>query len=69
TGLGQYLNETYLTIVFIATNLYFLIRSSAIFYHERGWKLIFKSLVMILFIKLALEIYRSILFFITIWSI
>ncbi|HCW06216.1 MAG TPA: hypothetical protein DGG95_02500, partial [Cytophagales bacterium] len=49
TGLGQYLNETYLTIVFIATNLYFLIRSSAIFYHERGWKLIFKSLVMILF--------------------
>ena len=69
TGLGNYLNETSLTIIFISTNLYFLIRSSALFYNEKGWRLILKSMVMMLFLKVALELYRSVLFFVTIWSL
>jgi hypothetical protein len=69
TGIGNYLNENSLTIFFIATNLYFLMRSSAQFYNEKGWRLIVKSVVMMLFLKVALELYRSILFFVTIWSI
>lgn len=69
TGIGNYLNETSLTILFISTNLYFLIRSSAQFYDEKGWRLVTKSIVMMLFLKVALELYRSILFFLTIWSI
>jgi hypothetical protein len=68
-GIGRYLNEISLTAIFISTNLYFLIRSGAEFYREKGWRLVLKSMVMILFLKLALELYRSILFFVTIWSL
>ncbi len=67
-GVGKYLDEALLTGIFIATNLYFLLRSGYEFYGERGWRLILKSALMILFLKLALEIYRMILFFITLWS-
>jgi hypothetical protein len=69
TGVGKYLNETSLTIFFISTNLYFLMRSSSQFYDEKGWRLVVKSIIMMLFLKVALELYRSILFFVTIWSI
>ncbi|MBS1683101.1 MAG: DUF3667 domain-containing protein [Bacteroidetes bacterium] len=68
TGLGSYLNEIVLTAIFISTNLYFLLRSGIEFYAEKGVRLIFKSLLMIFILKLALEIYRSALFFVTIWS-
>jgi hypothetical protein len=64
-GLGNYLNETTLTAIFVATNFYFIIRSSNIFYLERGWRLIVKSIVLLLFLKVALEVFRAILFFIT----
>ena len=67
-GLGKYLDETVLTVIFISTNLYFLVRSSITFYHEKGWRLIAKSLVMVLFLKVALEMYRGILFLITLAS-
>jgi Protein of unknown function (DUF3667) len=67
-GLGKQLDETVLTIIFICTNLYFLFRSSHEFYGERGWRLVLKSVVMILFLKVALELYRMVLFFVTIWS-
>ena len=66
--LGPYLDEFVLTSMFTITNLYFLIRSAQIFYHETGFKLIFKSLLMIVVLKVALEAYRAILFYITIWS-
>ena len=66
-GLGSYLNEFTLTGIFIATNLYFLLRSGVVFYMERGWRLILKSIAMILILKVALELYRTILFFVTIW--
>jgi hypothetical protein len=68
-GVGNYLDEAILTGIFISTNLYFLLRSGFEFYSERGWRLILKSAMMILFLKLALEIYRMILFFVTIWSL
>lgn len=69
TGLGKYMDELVLTVIFISTNLYFLIMSSREFYKEKGWRLIVKSIVMMLFLKVALEIYRSILFFVTIYSL
>jgi hypothetical protein len=68
-GGGKYLNEAILTGVFISTNLYFLLRSGHEFYEENGWRLILKSVLMILFLKLALEVYRAILFFVTMWSL
>lgn len=68
-GLGRFLNEEILTTIFISTNLYFLLRSGITFYQEKGWRLIVKSIVMVLFLKLALEVYRAILFFVTIWSL
>jgi len=68
-GGGAYLNETTLTVIFIVTNLYFILRSGQTFYHEKGWRLILKSLTMILFLKVALEVYRAILFFVTIVSL
>lgn len=67
--IGSYIGEGSVTGLFIATNLYFLIRSSNIFYHEKGWKLILKSALMILFLKIALELYRLVLFFVTLWSL
>jgi hypothetical protein len=67
--LGSVLDENVLTIIFISTNLYFLIRSGKIFYHEKGWRLILKSALMILVLRLALEVYRSVLFFVTLNSL
>jgi hypothetical protein len=64
-GLGHYLDEFVLTFIFVSTNCYFLLRSGVVFYKERGWRLVLKSLIMLLFLKLALEVYRAILFFIT----
>jgi Protein of unknown function (DUF3667) len=68
-GLGNFVDELSLTILFVATNLYFLIRSGITFYGERGWRLIVKSLMMIFVLRLALEGYRAVLFFVTIWSL
>jgi hypothetical protein len=69
TGLGHYFNELTLTAIFITTNLYFLLRSGVAYYKEKSWKLVLKSVVMILFLKISLELYRAILFFVTIWSL
>ncbi len=66
--LGNYLDEVVLTAIFIVTNLYFLIRSGGIFYHETGIRLVLRSLLMIGVLKIALEGYRAILFYVTIWS-
>jgi hypothetical protein len=65
-GMGHYADELTLTLIFITTNLYFLYRSGATFYQETGWKLVMKSIGMMLFLKVALEIYRAILFLVTI---
>ncbi|MBS1490601.1 MAG: DUF3667 domain-containing protein [Bacteroidetes bacterium] len=68
-GLGKFLNEYTLTGIFVTTNLYFLIRSGKIFYRQQGIWLVLKSFLMIVFLKMALEVYRAILFFITLWSL
>lgn len=62
---GHYINEHVLAGIFISTNLYFLIRSGIQFYNEKGWRLIVKSILMIFCLILALELYRIILFFVT----
>jgi hypothetical protein len=67
--IGKYIGEGVVTGLFITTNLYFLVRSSHQFYGESGWRLALKSVLMILFLKVALEMYRMILFFVTIWSL
>ena len=65
TGVGSYVDEVVLTAVFISTNLYFLIRSGHTFYEEKGIGLVGKSLLMIAVLKVALEMYRAILFYVT----
>ncbi|HMJ68295.1 MAG TPA: DUF3667 domain-containing protein [Cyclobacteriaceae bacterium] len=67
--IGHYIGEGVVTGLFIATNLYFLLRSSGTFYNEHGWRLVVKSAMMILFLKVALELYRIVLFFVTLWSL
>jgi hypothetical protein len=68
-GLGQYLDDNLLMIIFISTNAYFLLRASYTFYKQRGIKLFAKSLVMLAILKIALEAYRFILFLVTIGSV
>lgn len=69
TGLGRHLDEIVLTAIFISTNLYFVLRSGHQFYGEKGWRLAIKSMVMIVFLKVSLEIYRSVLFLVTMLSL
>jgi hypothetical protein len=68
-GLGKYLNEEVFTGIFITTNLYFVIRSGIVFYNEKGWLLIVKSALIILSLIVALEVYRFILFFVTLYML
>ena len=69
SGLGAYLDELVLTGIFITTNLYFLLRSGAEFYEEKWARLLLKSLFMIVVLKVSLEIYRAILFYVTLASL
>lgn len=64
-GWGSYLNDLTLTIIFVITNLYFLFRASRTFYNQKGKRLIFKVVLGIVGLFLALEVYRFMLFFIT----
>ncbi|MFZ9982058.1 MAG: DUF3667 domain-containing protein [Cyclobacteriaceae bacterium] len=66
---GIYLNDNILSVLFLGTNLYFLIRSGYVFYGGSTSQIILKSLVMTGFLKVALETYRFLLFLITINSV
>jgi len=68
-AIGAFINEWVLTIILLATNLYFIIRSGFTFYEDRGVKLVIRSLLMIGIMKIALEVYRAILFYMTLWSL
>lgn len=68
-GWGNYLNDITLTIIFVATNMYFLLRASKTFYQQRGKRIVIKAALGILGVFLALEAYRFVLFFVTIWSL
>ncbi len=69
TTLGDYLNDTTLTLIFIITNLYFIYRAARTFYDQAGKRLIIKSALAILGLFFALEAYKFILFVITFYSI
>lgn len=66
--LGYFLNEFGLTTILLTTNLYFILRAGNTFYQDRAIKLIARSLMMILILKVSLELYRALLFYVTIWS-
>lgn len=66
---SRYIDEKVLAGIFIVTNLYFLIRSGINFYNQKGWRLIVKSVVMIFCLIAALELYRIILFIVTLWML
>jgi hypothetical protein len=66
---GSYLNDLTLTIIFVITNLYFIFRSARTFYNQKGKRLVIKAMLGVLGLFLALEAYRFLLFFITLWSL
>lgn len=69
SGLGSYLNDSTLTIIFISTNLYFIYRAARTFYQQKGKRLIVKSLLAIIGLFMALEAYKFLLFFVTFWRV
>jgi hypothetical protein len=68
-GGERYLNEVSITAIFVCTNLYFLYRSSITFYHQRGLGSVFKSVLGLAGLFVALEAYRLLLFFVTMVSL
>ena len=66
---GNYLNDLTLTIIFVSTNLYFIFIAARTFYSQRGKRRIVKALLGVVGLFLALEVYRFLLFFITMWSL
>lgn len=69
SGLGGYLNDTTLTVIFISTNLYFIYRAARTFYQQKGKRLIVKSMLAIIGLFVALEAYKFLLFFVTFWRV
>lgn len=69
TTLGDYLNDTTLTLIFVSTNLYFIYRAAKTFYDQTGKSLIVKSVLGIIGLFLALEAYKLLLFFVTFYTI
>lgn len=69
SSLGDYMNDTTFTVIFISTNMYFIYRAARTFYQQKGKRLIFKSALGIVGLFLALEAYRLMLFFVTFWAI
>jgi hypothetical protein len=69
TGLEIYLNDATLTIIFITSNLYFIFRAARTFYQQKGKRLFLNAIAGILGLFLSLEVYRFVLFIITIWSL
>ncbi len=68
-GGSNYLNDLTLTIIFVLTNLYFLFRAAKTFYGQNGKLLVLKACCGIFGLFIALETYRFILFFLTLWSL
>ena len=66
---GAYLNDVTLTIIFIMTNMYFIFRAARTFYNQKGKRLVLKAIAGIVGLFLALEVYRFLLFFITVWTV
>ena len=70
TGMsGEYLNDVTLTVLFVSTNLYFLYRAAGTFYSQRGVIQLVRVAIGIVGLFLALEVYKFILFFLTMWTV
>jgi hypothetical protein len=69
SSLGDYMNDTTFTVIFVSTNMYFIYRAARTFYQQKGKRLILKSALGIVGLFLALEAYRLMLFFVTFWAI
>lgn len=67
SGWEKYLDDFTLTIIFVLTNTYFLFKAGRTFYGQTGKKLIFKVILGLLGLFIALELYRLTLFLITFW--
>jgi len=65
-GLGKYISEDILTGMTVTLNLYFLVRSARTFYEERPFMMVLKSVLMIGVLRISIEAYRAILFYVTI---
>jgi hypothetical protein len=68
-GWEQYLDDLTLTIIFVLTNLYFLVKAGRTFYGQTGFRLIVKVIACLLGLFVALELYRVILFLVTFWTL
>jgi hypothetical protein len=68
-GLERYLNEITLTVIVALTNLYFIFGAAKTFYLRRGKRHIIGAFAGIFGLFLALEAYRFILFFVTVWAL
>ena len=66
---NNYLNDLTLTILFVLTNLYFIFSAARTFYGQKGKRRVVKAILGVLGLFLALEAYRFLLFFITIWML
>jgi len=66
---GVYLNDLTITIIFVLTNLYFIFRAAQNFYNQKGKRLVIKAFLGVIGLFLALEAYKFLLFFITLWSL
>jgi hypothetical protein len=69
SGWEKYLDDTTLTVIFIITNLYFLLAAGRTFYNQRGAVLVVKVVLGMFGLFVALEAYRLILFLITFWAL
>lgn len=65
---GTFIDDIALTGIFVATNFYFLWRAANTFYSQKGKRRIIKAILGILGLFVALEAYRFVLFFVTLWT-
>jgi len=66
---GVYLNDLTVTVIFVLTNLYFIFRAAQTFYNQKGKRLVIKAFLGIAGLFAALEAYKFMLFFITLWTL
>ncbi|CAN5138443.1 hypothetical protein BH09BAC3_BH09BAC3_32050 [soil metagenome] len=64
-GVGNYVDERVLTGIFITLNLYFLVRAGKTFYEEGPLRLVLRSLLMLGVLRVSIELYRIVLFYVT----
>jgi hypothetical protein len=69
SSLGGYVNEASLSSAVALTNLYFLVSASRRFYGRRLWSAVGRSALMLGWLFVALQVYRLLLFWLTLWTL